>query len=297
MGDSRKISIAFTKMSGAGNDFVLIDDRAGQIEQPEKLTRVLCTRRLSVGADGLILLRTSTRASVRMLYFNADGSAADFCANGTRCLARFATIVGAAPDEMTIETDAGIIRANVTGEGRVTLQVGEPSAWEQNKPLSLSQGRSVEGSLVRVGVPHYVIFAGAPIWDLEIEATGREVRFHSSLQPDGANVNFVAVRDRHSIVVRTYERGVEGETLACGSGVVASVAASAMFGSVDSPVSVVTRSGISLEVTFKREGEGLREMTLAGDARVIFESHVMAETLAGFDADWVRNPTDRVPEP
>lgn len=287
----------FTKMAGGGNDFVMIDARDRGIADAAQLTRAVCTRRLSVGADGLILLERSDRASVRMRYFNADGSAADFCANGTRCLARFAHHVGAAPAEMMIETDAGMIGATVSDAGGVTLTIGSPGGFERAKPLALEGGDTVNGSLIRVGVPHYVVFVEEPLWEKEIEAIGREMRFHRDLAPEGANVNFVSVRDRHAIAVRTYERGVEGETLSCGSGVVASSAVSALFGHVASPVSVLTRSGIVLTVTFDGEGEEPGNLTLSGDARIIYESAISPETLSGFDADWVRHPTDLVPQP
>lgn len=291
MSENRYAGIPFMKMAGAGNDFVMIDDRAQRVVDAERLTRAICTRRLSVGGDGLILLQRSDRATVRMRYFNSDGSAADFCANGTRCLARFATLVGAAPGEMTIETDAGIIAAEVAGDGHVKLSIGAPGEIHRERSL-LVQSQRVNGSYAMVGVPHYVVFVDEPIWNVDVERPGRAIRFHPELAPAGANVNFVSVRSDHAISVRTYERGVEGETLACGSGVVASVAVSALFGKVTSPVDVQTRSGIVLTVTFEREGEMLRAMTLSGDARVVYESVISAETLSGFDADWVRTPTD-----
>lgn len=296
MSQFRQPPIPFTKMAGGGNDFVMIDARSQEVSSPERLTRAICTRRLSVGGDGLILLQSSAKATVRMRYFNSDGSAAHFCANGTRCLARFATLVGAAPPEMTIETGAGIIGATVSPEGVVTLTIGSPSGFERDRPLQLTSGR-LDGSLIRVGVPHYVTFVDRPLWQLQIDETGRQVRTHRELAPEGANVNFVAVRDQHSIAVRTYERGVEGETLSCGSGVVASVAVSALFGRVESPVAVLTRSGIILHVTFERRGSELQKLTLSGDARVIYQSAIEAETLAGFDPDWVREPTDVAPQP
>lgn len=291
-------AVPFTKMAGGGNDFVMIDNRGGAVSDPRALARVICTRRLSVGADGLILIEEAPAATFRMLYFNSDGSRADFCANGTRCAARFAQRIGLAASTMTIETDAGLVNAEVDGSGRVTLALGSPSGFVREKPLALPDGRRVSGSFVRVGVPHYVLYPrGAEFWEMEIDATGRAIREHAELRPDGANVNFVAVDDAHSISVRTYERGVEGETLSCGSGVVSSVIVSAFLGRVQSPVNVLTRSGIVLRVEFEGEGEGVSGVRLSGDARVIYESAIGPETLTGFDADWVRNPTQRVGQP
>jgi diaminopimelate epimerase len=281
--------LAFSKMSGAGNDFVVIDNRSLRITDAGELTRYICTRRLSVGADGLILIETSARATFRMRYYNSDGGLADFCANGTRCAARFAFMNVIAPKRMTIETDAGVVGAEIGERGEVTLSLPAPQSFRLEHPLDVG-GKIVRGSYVMVGVPHYVVFLRDDLWSQNIENIGRAIRRHRELQPHGANANFVVVRDEHAIEVRTYERGVEAETMACGSGVVASVTAAAMFGRVKSPVSVLTRSGITLEVAFDPAAGELRDVRLKGDARVVFRSTVTPETLEGFDPQWVRNP-------
>lgn len=283
-------------MAGAGNDFVVIDNRAGRIGDASDLTRRICTRRLSVGADGLILVETSARATFRMHYYNSDGSLADFCANGTRCAARFAFQNVIAPRRMTIETDAGIVGAEIGERGEVTLSLSPPQQFVADRPLDVG-GTAIRGSSLRVGVPHYVLFIRTDLWSQEIEPLGRAIRLHPALQPDGANVDFVTVRDPHTIDVRTYERGVEGETLSCGSGVVASVAAAALFGRVASPVTVLTRSGTTLEVSFGLSGRELENVRLKGDARLIYRSTLTPETIEGFDPEFVRNPTSRVEVP
>jgi diaminopimelate epimerase len=283
-------------MAGAGNDFVVIDNRSGRITDPTELTRRICTRRLSVGADGLILIETSAKATFRMRYLNSDGSQADFCANGTRCAARFAFVNVIAPRRMTIETEAGVIGAEVSEGGAVTLSLPSPRGFEASKTLDVG-GRTIQGSFVMVGVPHYVIFLrsdppialGTGLWSQQIEPLGRAIRTHPDLAPAGANVNFVVVRDSGSIEVRTYERGVEAETLACGSGVVASVATSAWFGKVRTPVNVLTRSGITVEVSFTLAGSELHDVRLKGDARLIYRANITPETLEGFDPDFVRD--------
>jgi diaminopimelate epimerase len=281
--------LSFAKMAGAGNDFVVIDNRSGRITDATELTRRICTRRLSVGADGLILIETSAKATFRMRYLNSDGSQADFCANGTRCAARFAFVNVIAPRKMTIETEAGVIGAEVSEGGSVTLSLPSPRGFVASRPLDVN-GRRIEGSFITVGVPHYVIFLRGDLWTQQIEPLGRAIRMHRDLAPAGANVNFVVVRDSGSIDVRTYERGVEGETLACGSGVVASVATSALFGKVRTPVNVLTRSGITVEVSFTLAGSDLHDVRLKGDARLIYRATITPETLEGFDPDFVRDP-------
>ncbi len=285
--------LAFAKMAGGGNDFVVIDNRQGRVGDAAELTRRICTQHLSVGADGLILVEASPRATFRMRYYNQDGSLADFCANGTRCAARFAFVNVIAPKRMTIETDAGVIGAEMGEGGVVTLSLPPPRSFVAERPLRVGE-RTIHGSAILVGVPHYVVFVRDELWSHDIVPLGRAIRTHPDLAPAGANANFVAIRDEHSIEVRTYERGVEAETLSCGSGVVASVTTSALFGKVKSPVSVLTRSGIALEVSFAMDGGELSDVRLKGDARLIYRATMTPETIEGFDPDFVRNPADKV---
>lgn len=281
--------LLFSKLAGGGNDFVVIDNRNGRVTDAPALARRICTRALSVGADGLILIENSARASFRMRYYNSDGSLAVFCGNGTRCAARFALLNVIAGRRMTIETDAGVIGAEAGEGATVTLSLPSPRDFVGDKPLRIGE-RTIYGSLIVVGVPHYVVFLRDDLWSQDIVALGRAIRTHGGLAPEGANVNFVVVRDRSSIEVRTYERGVEAETLSCGSGVVASASVSALFGRVESPVSVLTRSGIRLEVSFTIADEALSDVKLRGDARLIYKSSLTAETIEGFDPDFVRDP-------
>jgi diaminopimelate epimerase len=284
--------LTFAKMAGGGNDFVVIDNRGGRVTNVEEFARRICTPHLSVGADGLILIEESERAGVRMIYYNADGSRADFCANGTRCAARFALFAGIGAHRMTIETDAGVMKAEIDQKGGlVTLWVSAPASVQLERPLRVAD-QTIRGTSLIVGVPHYVIFLSGDLWSSDIVPLGQAIRNHPDLQPLGANVNFVLIRDSQSIEVRTYERGVEAETLSCGSGVVASVTASALFDRVKSPVKVLTRSGISFEVSFVRTGNEVRELRLKGDARVVFRGSMTAETLEGFDPAFFRKPTE-----
>jgi len=279
-------------MAGAGNDFVVIDNRAGRITDAADLTRRVCTRGLSVGADGLILIENSLHATFRMRYYNSDGSLGEFCGNGARCAARFAFLNQIAPPAMTIETDAGIVSAEVADD-LVTISLPPPQSYRAERSLRVGD-RVVQGSSIVVGVPHYVIFLRDDLWSQDIVPLGRAIRTHRELQPAGANVNFVVVRDGHSIEIRTYERGVEAETLACGSGIVASVSVSALFGRVSSPVKVLTRSGITLEVSFALDGSVVRDVRLKGDARAVFQGTLSSEAVEGFDPGLVRDPSPKV---
>ena len=290
---SKQDPLTFSKMAGGGNDFVVIDNRAGRVEDAEALARRICTHHLSVGADGIILIENTPRATFRMRYFNADGSLGDFCGNGTRCAARFAFVNVIAPKRMTIETGAGTVGAEVSDGGHVTLTLPPPHSYQPNRTLRVGD-RLIHGSSIIMGVPHFVVFLRDDLWSQDIVALGRVLRNHPDLQPAGANINFVVVRGPHSIEVRTYERGVEAETLSCGSGVVASSAISALFGKTKAPVEVLTRSGITLEVSFALDGGVPRDVQLGGDARIVYRATMTPETIEGFDPDWVRSTAENV---
>jgi diaminopimelate epimerase len=285
--------LPFSKMAGGGNDFVMIDNRTGRVDDASELARRICTRALSVGADGLILIEASVRATFRMRYYNSDGSFGAFCGNGTRCAARFAFLNVMAGRKMTIETDAGIVSADILDGGQVTLALPPPTSFRAQRPLVVGN-QTLHGSSILVGVPHYVLYLRDDLWSQNIVPLGSAIRTHPDLQPDGANVNFVSVRDSHAIEVRTYERGVEAETLSCGSGVVASAVTSGLFGKVQSPVAVLTRSGIAYEVSFTIRDGHADDVRLKGDARLIYRSTITPETLDGFDPDFVRDPAARV---
>src|SRR5258708_5829225 len=194
---------------------------------------------------------------------------------------------------MRLGAGPGVAGAGVGGGGPVTLSPQPPHSFVADRALQTGR-TTIHGSSIIVGVPHYVIFLRDELWSQDIVPLGRALRSHPDLQPAGANVNFVVVRDPHSIEVRTYERGVEAETLSCGSGVVASSVTSALFGKTTSPVNVLTRSGITLEVSFALDGGAAREVQLRGDARVVYRATMTPETIEGFDPDWVRNPAENV---
>jgi diaminopimelate epimerase len=204
-----------------------------------------------------------------MRYFNTDGSEADMCGNGARCISRFALLMGAAGAEMEFENMAGDFRSGVDAAGNVRLVMTEPHSEALN--LSLVQdGRTHTGHSLNTGVPHLVLewpgLDEAPVFEL-----GRKLRNHPAFAPKGTNVNFVERTGPSSLKVRTYERGVEDETLACGTGSVASAILMARLGKVQAPVTVLTRSGVALTIHFKLENGTAREVVLEGDARVLYE--------------------------
>jgi diaminopimelate epimerase len=263
-------TIRFLKMSGAGNDFVVIDNRAGIVPEPATTFAArVCARRAAVGADGLLLLEKSARKDFRMRYFNTDGSEAEMCANGARCIARFAALVGAAGRSMEFENLAGDFRAALTEESRVRLEMTEPHSMRLALEVE-ARGRRLTVHSLNTGVPHIVVpweeLENAPVPDL-----GRTLRYHDAFAPKGTNVNFVCVTGPQSLQVRTYERGVEDETLACGTGSVASAILMARLGHVQSPVSITVRSGSVLTVHFELNGDAARNVTLEGPAVVLFE--------------------------
>jgi len=268
--------VDFFKMSGSGNDFVLIDnrDRSLTVGNITKFVRNVCERKVSVGADGLIIIENSQRADFRWRFFNADGSEVDMCGNGARCAARFAYIRGIAKERMSFETGAGIIDAEVIGD-TVKIKLTEPHSMKANI-LVMIEGKPVEVNFVNTGVPHVVLFVpGLDRYD--VLNTGRKIRYHKAFQPEGTNANFMEVIDRHTIRIRTYERGVEDETLACGTGAVASALISFSQGLVESPVDVNVKSGETLKIYFRKTGHGFEDIYLEGKANVVYEGRIWDE--------------------
>ena len=266
-------TLRFTKMSGTGNYFILVDNRAGAIAEDRKagLARALSARRVAVGADGLILLEKSDAADVRMRIFNADGSEAEMCGNGSRCLARFAVSAGAAGAAMTIETLAGPVRAEVEGS-TVAVELTPPGEIASKGELSFA-GQRREVWFADTGVPHAVVLV-EDIEDADVRAWGRALRFHEAFRPRGANADFVQALAPGAIAVRTYERGVEDETLACGTGAAASALVAAHLNGWSSPVDVHVRSGEKLRVHFRGRGPRFDGASLAGAVAVTFRGEV-----------------------
>ena len=265
--------IPFTKMSAAGNDFIMIDNRVSAVDAVRggEIARSICRRKLSVGADGLILIEDSQRADFKWRFFNADGSEAEMCGNGGRCAARFAHRAGIAPASLSFETLAGIIKAEV-GRKRVKLELPPASHPVLGIPLAI-EDTTYSVNSITVGVPHAVLFVN----DLEgcpVATLGRKIRFHDRFKPAGTNADFVSIKDGSTIAIRTYERGVEDETLACGTGSVASALIAGLTRDMASPLSVVTRGGEILTVHFTLKQEAPADLFLEGGADFIYEGQL-----------------------
>lgn len=258
---------AFYKMSGSGNDFVVIDamkSRADELARPE-IVQAICARATGVGADGLVVLEPSDRADYRMTYLNSDGSRADLCGNASLCSARLASELGLLSGaDFRIETDAGILAARFLADGpEIDLQ--PVSDVRARLPFRLASGERNIGFAL-AGVPHLVVRVD-DVSTVDVRERGRVLRNDPSLE-HGANVNFVS-DSGGSWRVRTFERGVEGETLACGTGAVATAILLAETGEIQDSVSLTTRSGRALRVRLNRTSAGW-EPSLSGEARVVF---------------------------
>jgi diaminopimelate epimerase len=264
--------LRFTKMSGAGNDFVLIDNRAGNVHLNRSQIASLCDRHRGIGADGILLLeKASNRAHFRMRYFNADGGEAEMCGNGARCFARFANKVAGAEGTVSFETPAGVISAQLNGD-LVTLQMTEPTDLRLNIQLPVADENKII-HFINSGVPH-VVMSVERIDDVDVLQEGAAIRHNKMFSPKGANVNFIEKRGAKQIAIRTYERGVENETLACGTGVVASALIFAATENTDGPIGVLVRGGNELQVGFEKAGRLFKNVTLTGPAEFVFEGTI-----------------------
>jgi diaminopimelate epimerase len=262
-------TIPFYKMSGSGNDFILIDNREDILADVSlnDFIQNVCRRKMSAGADGMILIENDTELDFRWRFYNSDGSRAEMCGNGARCAARYAYLEGIAGPEMKFGTDAGVIQAAVNAD---RVKIGMTPPCDYRSPFSLNiDGNEVTMSFLNTGVPHAVIRVDQ-IESVAVVDLGRQIRQHPEFSPDGTNVNFISVLDDNRIAIRTYERGVENETLACGTGSVAGALIHALQTGTDSPLDMITRSGSRLTIHYEISGESCRAVFLEGDARVIY---------------------------
>lgn len=261
----------FSKMVGAGNDFIVVDNRAKKLGRLSALSRRLADRKRAIGADGLILLEGSKKAAVRMRIFNPDGSEAEMCGNGVRCLAKFAADRHIAGKRFTIETLAGLVGAEVKGRV-VKVKMADVHSIRRNIRLSVG-GKSVVCDFINTGVPHAVIFS-PNVKKAPLETLGPKVRNHRHFAPKGTNVNFVEKKTGNTIAVRTFERGVEDETLACGTGSTASALLAALHYGLKSPVRVKTHGGETLRILFTKKGTGFTDVYLEGPVTTSFEGRI-----------------------
>lgn len=262
--------LTFFKMSGSGNDFILIDNRNNVVDESglTSFIRNVCRRKMSAGADGLILIENSDSADFKWRYYNSDGGRAEMCGNGARCAARFAYLNKIAGSDMSFMTDAGIVHAQVRGD-KVKVNMVDPSDFKQDYTIKLKDGFLTVSS-INTGVPHVVVTMDS-IDDVDVVGMGREVRRHKAFAPAGTNVNFITRVKNGSFSIRTYERGVEDETLACGTGSIASALVTASKDKVESPLNIVTRSGGVLTIYYKEDNGRFHDIYLEGDARIIYK--------------------------
>lgn len=267
------MTLDFVKMNGAGNDFILLDNRAGRIQLTTEQIVRLCHRQRGIGADGLFLLvpNTSGRAEWSWEFYNSDGSTADMCGNGARCFARFVQAVVGAQEQTRFETGAGVITAKFNRE-RVTVNLTRPRELRLNETVAAA-GAKLTVHSINTGVPHAVLFV--PDADRAmVQPLGAEIRYHEHFKPKGTNVNFVQVLGRNHIKVRTYERGVEGETLACGTGVTAAALVASRVQQFSAPVKVQVQGGDGLEVSWTEAKGEFDNVTLTGPADFVFKGSI-----------------------
>jgi len=287
-----KTPLHFTKMSGTGNDFIIVDNRDSGIAKAEMagLAKRLCHRQFAVGGDGMIFIENVEGADFRWQFYNADGSEAEMCGNGARCAARYAFTKGIAQKHMRFATIAGLIEAEMVGHN-VKIRLTPPTNVVLGQTIEID-GKTREIHSINTGVPHAVHFVTDNA-ETPVKEWGRLIRHHKLFEPAGTNVNFVQLPEKE-LHVRTYERGVEDETLACGTGAVASALIAALHGHVTSPVTVRTTGGDELRIHFTlldlggspessaalRHEQRIAEVYLEGPATLIYEGELYPEALA-----------------
>lgn len=269
--------IHFYKMSGCGNDFIIIDNRSQVIEENDLSAFIVgvCRRKMSVGADGIIFIENSDTVDFKWRFYNSDGSLAEMCGNGARCVARFAYLNGITGPDMSFETLAGVVSASVAETGLVKIKMTDPLNLKLDYPIDLRGGNFLISS-VNTGVPHVVMVVDN-LDETPVKEMGKEIRFHSDFAPAGTNANFVSVQPDNIVAIRTYERGVEDETLACGTGCVASALIMSHKFGLASPVTLLTRSGGYLRIYFTHHQGTYSDVYLEGDARVIYRAELCEE--------------------
>jgi len=267
---ARKREFKFTKMTGTGNDFIVMDARETSLGVDLSiLARKVCTRRVSIGADGILAIEESGVADFILRIFNPDGSEAEMCGNGARCAALFAYHNGIASTPMQFETLAGLVEARIQGEDLVSIKMTQPKDIETGIELDVLDKRFMVHS-INSGVPHAVVFID-DVENVQVDEIGRAIRMHQRFMPEGTNVDFVQVLKPGVIRVRTYERGVEKETLACGTGAVASAIISHWLKQCSDPVVTVEMAGGRLYVDFLETGGLYRDVWLKGKVERVYE--------------------------
>ena len=265
--------IRFVKMHGAANDFVMIDDRDGTFPIHDRaFVAALAAAHTGVGCEGVILVQQSATADFRMVFFNPDASEADLCGNGARCTAAFAREIGAALNaKMAFETRAGLVEAEVLTPESVKVWMPEPRARRYG-----IETEGVLGDFIVTGVPHFVTECER-LAEADVDAMGRRLRFAAAFAPAGTNVDFVSFAPPHTLNIRTYERGVEAESGACGTGAVAAAVTAVERHALAWPVEVHTAKGYTLIINREQRQDGGEGITLTGPVKRVFEGEIRNE--------------------
>lgn len=266
--------VSFTKLNGAGNDFIAIDNRKETLTFTKETIANLCHRHFGIGADGLLLLENSDPADAadyKMRYFNADGSEAEMCGNGARCFAQFVRhLPRRYPHSVSFLTLAGNITATYADQDAIALSLTPPQNLILNQAIVTKHG-TLYGHSLNTGVPHFVTFVD-DLDNIDVAQLGSLIRHHEAFRPSGTNVNFATILSPGHIAIRTYERGVEAETLACGTGVTAAALIYHILESVASPIQVDVAGKATLQVSFEKEANHVFSyVTLQGPAKIVFE--------------------------
>ena len=271
--------IHFVKMHGAGNDFVLIDDRQGLFPSHDNLRiAALAERRTGIACEGIILVQKSSMADFRMVFFNPDGTEADLCGNGARCVAAFAREIGAVQTaSMTFETRAGLVDAEVIDAGLVRVWMPEPKNRRYNLQVKV-KGSVVAGDFVDTGVPHFIV-PTTSVATVDVAKLGRELRLSDAFAPNGVNVDFVQYKAPNIAIMRTYERGVEAESGACGTGAVAAAVVGVETKGLSLPIRIRCSHGCELTVEGDWRHAKSTGFILTGPVKRVFEGEVDLDLL------------------
>lgn len=262
----------FGKVCGAGNDFIVFDNRNKNIDIKAEDVVKICSRTRGVGGDGVMLVENSDEFDFYMRIFNADGSEAEMCGNGARCIAWYAYKNEIAPAEMKFDTIAGVIEASVIGEEDVKLKMSKPFDLKSSYTVNVD-GEEIKVGSINTGVPHVVVMTD-DVTKADVFTLGRKLRYHEDFAPAGTNANFISLSGKDALKVRTYERGVEGETLACGTGSVASAMIAYLSGVCGNDVSLETKEADILKVSFDYADGEFDNVYLSGPAVIVYTGKI-----------------------
>ncbi len=271
------MEISFSKYNGLGNDFIFIDNRTHEISLDPKELQSLCHRSLGIGADGVVFLEDSQSADFKMKIFNADGHEAEMCGNALRCLYLFIKELSVdQKDEYLIETFDRSLKIS-TESDLIKCELGSIKDLLLNKKIQLSN-LAVTGHFLNTGVPHFVVFSDN-LPAIDVETLGREISSHNAFLPSRTNVNFISISDNSEVHIRTFERGVEKETLACGTGAAAAAISAHLTMGLSCPITVKPSLGENLEFDFTASQNQILNLTMKGSAKFVFQGKINVSAL------------------